>query len=333
MLAVVIMDGAMRKTYFAAILVALLNVQGSVFGALLDGTTSIKVQDAQYTFDATTTGATGIVWLRAGFTIDSGMSSDVTFNISEPVLGATNGAGKTIKLEADLTFGSLATLSGDLTVKGEGYALRFNGDLSYGGGLVIASDTVIDAQNNRITLNSGSVTVNNGCNLVLRNGNFVLGSSLTMGGSSSILTLDNCTVTLLDNYTVSTGQLVIRNTCTLIGAPTKTLTITSTNAGALTINSASSFVLYKGVQITANTASGTFVFTDYSSRFVLVGATLHGAHATTFVLKGGQVWADHTSVISGTITIGHATETLSLEIMPGTKIAVDSGTITYANPS
>lgn len=323
----------MRKTYFAAILVVLLNVQGSLFCALLDGTTSIVVQDTQYTFDATTTGATGIVWLRAGFTVDSGMGSDVTFKISEPVMGATNGNGKTIQLQADLSFGSLATLSGDLTVKGEGHALKFAGDLSYGDDLVIASNTVIDAQSNKITLNGGSVTVNNGINLTLRNGHFVLGSSLSLGNATSTLTLDNCMVTLLNDYTLSQGKLIIRNTCTLMGAPTKTLTITSTAAGALTISSASSLVLYKGVQLTLNTASGTVVFTDYSSRLVLMGATIHGEHATTIVLKGGQVWADHTSVISGQVTIGHATETLLLEIMPATQIEVVSGTITYANPS
>ena len=320
----------MNKLWRTALTLIFILVPVALGAAVLDGTSSIVVDDTYYHFSDSVTGADGFVWLRGGFTIDDGTTSDITLTVAAPVIGTVGPNGGTIKLGADLPLDSSVTVTGGATIKGEGYSIKLGGDLTYASTMYIASDLTIDGQGNRLTLDTGGVlAINDTKTLTLKNTHLLLKGDFSMMGTGSVLNLDNCMVTLDSNYTFTQGAVNIYNNCAITGAPTKTLGWTSSQN--FTIKEASLLLLDSGITFSHNNAAtSNFVFTDFSSRLVLQGATFQSVHANGVVLKSGALWIDHTGRIDGDVSLGAGAGVLDLDvrILPGALLDFASGRAT-----
>ena len=321
----------MNKLWRTALTLMFIFVTRVTYAAVLDGTTHIVVDDTYYTFDDTTTGADGFVWLRGGFTIADSATSDITLTVAAPVMSTVGPNGGTIKLGADLPLDSSVTVTGGATIKGEGYTIQLGGDLAYASTMYIASETTIDCRGYVFTLDMGGVmAINDGQALTLKNAHVVLRGDFAMMGTGSTLNLDNCMLSLDSNYTFTQGAVNIYNNCSVTGASSKTLGWTSPQN--FTIKEASLLLLDNGIVFDHNNAiTSNFVFTNFSSRLALQGATFRSTNANGVVLKSGVLWVDHKSAIDGDVSIGAGAgvNELDVHLLPGTLLEFPSGSAVY----
>jgi|GEM_PF-4440125 len=310
---------------------------------LLEGNAGgIKVlsSGSQYTFDNTTTGAEGFVWLRGGFLIAGETTSDITMEIVAPVMGSMTLNSKTLKLLSDLHLASNAAFVGNGTIDGGGNTITLDGDLAYTGELTIDGDTIFNGKGGRIDLTGGGgFTVSDGKTLTFKNVTLdgLDASAFTMATATSKLVFDNATINFSAGYTFTTGAIDVYGTSVIRCGPGATnLTVQFDSASNLTIQSYANLILDHGITLQHNnTVTNNIVFASESSTLTLLGATLEAEHANGLVLKKGALVFDHTSALQGNITLGATGSTDDLEIifLPGarTKAQGSGKTLIIAN--
>jgi hypothetical protein len=284
--------------------------------------------------------ALGYVWFQAGFKLPS--SATFTVDIVPPINGQIDMNTGTISLTRDVTLGSDVTLINSGTIVGNSKTIHLGGDLSYSSDsnktLTISENLTIDGHQNVLTIGSSNLFfIATGAVLTLKNMTLALTTSataFTLGDATSGLILENVKVLFSDSYTFTTGTITIKGLTSFMAGAPKTFTYSS--AGNFTIASNSSLHLDHNMIFKHNYASAdNFIFTDRTSRLILVGSTFESA-ARTLALQLGTIIADHRSYLkgsggSGNITLGDGTNRLYIIFLPAASIEVNGNTVTYAN--
>lgn len=320
-----------------AAVVLLMSARG--YATTYNNETSVQVLTTQPTLSGTSS-AFGYVWFQAGFKIESDQT--FTVDIVPPVSGEIDMNAGTLNLSRDITLGSDATLINSGTIVGNSKAIHLGGDLSYTSGsnktLTISENLTIDGHQHVLTIGSSNIiSIAAGKVLTLKNMTLALRTSataFTLGDATSGLILENVKVLFSDSYTFATGTITIKGfTSFVVGSPE---TFTYSSSGNFTIAANSSLHLDHNITFKHNhAAADNFIFTDRTSRLVLVGSTFESA-ARTLVLQSGTVIADHRSYLkgsgeSGNITLGDGTNRLYIIFLPAASIEVNGNTVTYAN--
>lgn len=254
-----------------------------------------------YTMPNAANSYTGWVWFPRGFIIDGSAS----LFIIPSVAGDIDFNNKTLDLRGDLCLASNVTINSANNgfIEGNGHSILLSGDLDLDSTLQFDEDTIIDGNNNVLTLGTnGVLQVTNGKKLTLKNIiikdlNDTSGSKLVMSGATSQLILDNTKIWLNGNYTFNQGFFSAYNDVSISGTGR---TFEYTSAQISTINKQSKLSIENGVTFYYNAGSNSRIsMTDNTAELYLNGCTL-SANATGLKLNNGMVKLD------GTVTLGAA---------------------------
>ena len=252
-------------------------------------------------------------------------------------------SGGVLKLLHDITLGSNASIAGDGSIKGDSNALYLTNDVTYDTNtLTIATSTIIDGASHHFTLASGgTISVSANQTLTFKNMDLTLAGTLAMG-SGSKLVLDNVRLHLPSGTTTfSSGAIDIYNQCS-IDVPTSSADAPAgvifdyASDSAFTIKRYSSLLLDNGLTFKHNSthANSLIVFTDSTSLLKMQGSTIESA-AKALSLESGTLWIEHHSYMkssgAGSLTLGHVTNDLAIEFLPGASLDISAGTVTYSN--
>lgn len=286
----------------------------------------------------------GCVHLRQGFSV-IGETGTIVLNTCGVVDGLLRTrAGDTIKIEHDLTLGSHVKFEDSVALDGCGNMVRLmaNLEIPENRSLTILSDTTLDGQGCTLTLPSAhSLIVEIGATLKLKNINVVLLSSdaLLMKGSSASLSLENATLTLKTDQVIKSGAVVITNEVVIRGKHV----FHYASESPLTIKANAMLYLDNGVTFNYNPSVARrdlIVMEDESAALYLNGCTL-SCTTTGLSLTKGTVFVDHKNIIlnSGAVSLsesiqfgdGNPAHDLTVEILPGASLEVQSGILNYNN--
>ncbi len=312
-----------------------------VLATSYSNSSSVQVVTAQATLSGASD-ATGYVRFDEGFILPS--NNTFTVDIVPAVYGQIdmNGTG-TLSLSRDLSLGSDATIINSGSIAGNGNALFLSNDLSYDSGsaktLTISENLIVDGQGHTLTIGSSNViAIANAKTLTLKNMTLVLTSSstaFTLGNGSSGLVLENVRVLFNSNYTFTTGTVTIKGLTTFASNLGDAKTFTYSSQGNFTIAATATLLLDHNMTFKHNYATtDNFIFTNRSSRLLMIGATFESA-ARTLKLQSGTLIADHRSYLkgsgSGNITLGDTSNRLYVIFLPAASLEVTGNTVTYAN--
>lgn len=234
------------------------------------------------------------------------------------------GNGTVIKLKNNDTLASLTYKIG--AANNDVVTLDLGGnDLTFG------ADGIIALQNEDY---SGlTLRIMNGRLVNVKSASFTAAS--TGADEKATVILQDVDMVLSDDFSSAKINWEIMGNCTLSGAGAyKTFTDANTAAGSFKIHSGARLTVTNGMTLAFSSAAHANAVTlvDRTSVLELIGGTLSSSLGSSLVIKKGTLMADHESTLTGNITLGDATDPLSILIMPGAHINLaGSGTIVYAN--
>ena len=306
-------------------------------GSITSGFTSIDVGAGAIT----TTGALSIAsmgtnWTNAGRTVaNMGIVTTIDIN-GGTVDGATVGAnatstikGTTIDATTDFTIGG--TVITDNTITDDGtLVIAATTATSFSDGNItnvgnIALDTIsADGTDISIAVTDNSATAltvlqGSDAYLIVDTANGSESVSIGTGISGTAIAIGHGTseVTFGDNVTV-TGDLTINGTTTTVASTTLTVADPLVKYGQAYVGSAydQGFIVTRGNGSASNTQNMGFIWDESADEFATIkaatedGATAGNVTVTDYVnLHVGAITADDTSVFSGSIELGHASDT------------------------
>ena len=306
-------------------------------GSITSGFTSIDVGAGAIT----TTGALSIAsmgtnWTNAGRTVaNMGIVTTIDIN-GGTVDGATVGAnatstikGTTIDATTDFTIGG--TVITDNTITDDGtLVIAATTATSFSDGNItnvgnIALDTIsADATNISIAITDNSATAltvlqGSDAYLIVDTANGSESVSIGTGISGTAIAIGHGTseTTFGDNVTI-TGDLTINGTTTTVASTTLTVADPLVKYGQAYVGSAydQGFIVTRGNGSASNTQNMGFIWDESADEFATIkaatedGATAGNVTVTDYVnLHVGAITADDTSVFSGSIELGHASDT------------------------
>ena len=306
-------------------------------GSITSGFTSIDVGAGAIT----TTGALSIAsmgtnWTNAGRTVaNMGIVTTIDIN-GGTVDGATVGAnatstikGTTIDATTDFTIGG--TVITDNTITDDGtLVIAATTATSFSDGNItnvgnIALDTIsADGTDISIAVTDNSATAltvlqGSDAYLIVDTANGSESVSIGTGISGTAIAIGHGTseVTFGDNVTI-TGDLTINGTTTTVASTTLTVADPLVKYGQAYVGSAydQGFIVTRGNGSASNTQNMGFIWDESADEFATIkaatedGATAGNVTVTDYVnLHVGAITADDTSVFSGSIELGHASDT------------------------
>jgi hypothetical protein len=306
-------------------------------GSITSGFTSIDVGAGAIT----TTGALSIAsmgtnWTNAGRTVaNMGIVTTIDIN-GGTVDGATVGAnatstikGTTIDATTDFTIGG--TVITDNTITDDGtLVIASSTATSFSDGNItnvgnIALDTIsADGTDISIAVTDNSATAltvlqGSDAYLIVDTANGSESVSVGTGISGTVITIGHGTseTTFGDNVTI-TGDLTINGTTTTVASTTLTVADPLVKYGQAYVGSAydQGFIVTRGNGSASNTQNMGFIWDESADEFATIkaatedGATAGNVTVTDYVnLHVGAITADDTSVFSGSIELGHASDT------------------------
>lgn len=265
--------------------------------------------------------AKGDICLNAGFSVPA--HGKVKLGLTNPISGPINlnNSGEMI-LDGDLTLAKVELKKGGV-IKGRSGSIFLDYDLTIpaGSSLTISSDTVIDGRNHEIIFEDGApggrmiIAGPTGTTLTLRNC-IVRGLKNYSDGTSSIyfygnegqkLILNSDVVHLAGNYNFNDGFLDIKNSVKLLGYG---YYFAYNSENELTIKSNSEFFIDTRTVFTYDPVlkhkkpSGVslaklLVMEDFTSRLFLNGCTLYLPLCEGLVLTKGHLLVDHKTIVYG----------------------------------
>jgi hypothetical protein len=206
----------------------------------------------------------------------------------------------------------------------------------------------LDMDNDSAAIVLGSASVDSsGSTLTIRNGRLLnVGNasdgtaklSLLSSGTAGTLILEDVGVVLKENtqtdpeLTLGAGALTIKGNTYFDTVKRQGKLIYSTT-GTLTVAAGANLKFMNNVTYEHTGAPGNVTLSDTNSTIELEGATLTASGpGSGLTLTAGTLRADHTSKLSGAMTLGGTgASELHIDLMPATKLDAISGTITIAN--
>jgi len=299
----------------------------------------------------------GGVLLLDGIHTDAG--SEITIDAKKAFIASPiDLAGSTLSLNGDFIFSSGTTIDSSGILDPSGNAFVLGADLTVPADTQISfiSSGIFDGQGHRLIFRDNSrLKLDNHVSLTLRNitlenvGNTNNDSltSLCMDNKDCRLTLQDAKLKLSRDYSFTLGRLYVQDDVLISG--TNQFNYTSTQACFIAKNSTLKFDLGTtfsyGPSALFNDAKDLIVMTDETSQFYLNGATLKST-TTGLRLTKGTLTIDHkcafynqddangqATSVSQAITIGNGTyvDDLSINLMPGGSVALESGILVYQN--
>jgi len=280
-----------------------------------------------YTMPAGTNSYVGWIWFPYGFTINSGASSGL--NVIPSIEGTINLNDGTLTMTGDVVLASNGQIIGNGNIDGQSHALFLSDELSLNSTLTFISDTIIDGNNNPLTLGSNAqLWVTNNTTVTLQN--MIINdldsitNKIVMEGTESELVLDNVTIWLDGDYSFSQGSFFVHNDVTIAGS-SHTFSYQSLQTSHITKQS--ELTIEHGVRFSYIPSSRTnLVMADDTSHLLLDGCILH-ADATGLELTKGTIIFDALVTLSadgqtiGTaLTLGTASSDLTAIFLPGANI-------------
>lgn len=298
----------------------------------LSGLTSVIVRSTLFTFSDSDNTVEGFVALRAGFSIDSAISTPAYLSALMPISGPITLNGKTLQLKENCTLDAGATLSGSGTLSTDGTArtLYLNEDITYNGTLTINNDLTIDGNNHVLDFDStGAFTIASGVTLTLYNVRLrnIKNGTFSMSDTTSTLYCCNVSLYLNGSCTISQGALIFDGEHNKIdGVSGSSLSFSSSQN--CTIKPYSKLSIMRGITLIHNSSNAgalaqNLVFESATSCMLLEGGSLKAAHADGLALKTGTLWVDHGAYIEGYIAFDNSgtSSDFTVVLKPGCKIA------------
>ena len=293
--------------------------------ALVAGT-GITLATNTLNVDASQTGITSVGALNAG-SITSGFTSIDVGSGGLTTTGAI--AGGTIDASTDFTIGG--TVITDNTITDDGtLVIASSTATSFSDGNItnvgnIALDTIsADATDISIAVTDNSATAltvlqGSDAYLIVDTANGSESVSIGTGISGTVITIGHGTseTTFGDNVTI-TGDLTINGTTTTVASSTLTVADPLVKYGQAYVGSAydQGFIVTRGNGSASNTQNMGFIWDESADEFATIkaatedGTTAGNVTVTDYVnLHVGAITADDTSVFSGSIELGHASDT------------------------
>jgi len=160
----------------------------------------------------------GHIWFPAGFKLGDQING---LNVFPKVGGEIDFNHNTLTLTGDLLLASNGSIAPNFgRVDGNGYSIIFSDDLSITPTIRFIDDTIIDGNNNPMTLGANSkLWVDSGVTLTLQNMIIkdLSDGKIVMGGTDSQLSLDNVTIWLDGDYSFTQGNLFVHNDVNIAG--------------------------------------------------------------------------------------------------------------------
>jgi hypothetical protein len=293
--------------------------------ALVAGT-GITLATNTLNVDASQGHVTTVGALNAG-SITSGFTS---INVGAGAITTTGAiSGGTIDASTDFTIGG--TVITDNTITDDGtLVIAASTATSFSDGNItnvgnIALDTIsADATDISIAVTDNSATAltvlqGSDAYLIVDTANGSESVSIGTGISGTAIAIGHGTseVTFGDNVTI-TGDLTINGTTTTVASTTLTVADPLVKYGQAYVGSAydQGFIVTRGNGSASNTQNMGFIWDESADEFATIkaatedGATAGNVTVTDYVnLHVGAITADDTSVFSGSIELGHASDT------------------------
>jgi len=272
---------------------------------------------------------------RAGFTVNTGIT--LTLDTPAPIMGRMSfgdGTGK-LTLGGDVTFGAGAYMTTGAYIDGAGYSLALTSSfVAPAGGITFKGNTIIDAQNNIIEINSDSLMgLDASITVTIKNATLNISSGSGTAApfdlaSSSRLCFENVVVNLINKNTqiTDTGRLyihdnvIVRGPYHFIYKSTTPLYIDS--GSTLYFGEGSTFNFQPSTQNAGN--RGLVRMYDATSALYFDNATLN-ASGFGIVLINGSIVLDNLVTFSNFTAVGGST----LNTDSAKAITLGNGTSTY----
>jgi len=302
----------------------------------------------------------GVIYGLGNITVDDASINTVVNSVS--TLGKCSNIidlnGSALTFNGDYHTSTRTAIASSARFSLMDHAFILNNDLSLPDDVMLTFTTsgILDGQGHRFTLgNNSRLKLDPHVTLTLRNiilenvgnTNDDAQSSLCMENKDCRLTLQNSILYLARDYSFTLGRLYIHDDVLISG--TNQFSYTSTQACYVDKNSSFGFdigtTFSYGPSALFSDAKDLIVMTDETSQFYLNGATLKST-TTGLCLTKGTLVIDHKCSlynedddngeaisVSQAITFGNGTasDDLSIEIMPGGNIELESGILVYQN--